>query len=184
MAEAENTSSPSDSDLTAEFVRLMGENERSLRAFVLSLVPHWADADEIVQQTRVRIWEQFQDYDTTKNFGAWARTIAHYLVLSHREKLTRYPQLLSTAFLEAVVEQYNVAPPAVADREAALRLCMEKLDEPGRQLIGRYYSGDETMRDIGDQLGITANAVKHRMVRIRTTLAKCIERTLDQEDRT
>ena len=53
-----------------EFLRLLGEHERRLRGFILALVPHWADADDIAQEVRLRLWEQFDDYDPAKDFGA------------------------------------------------------------------------------------------------------------------
>lgn len=54
---------------TSEFLDLLGQHERRLQSFVVALVPHLADADEIVQQTRLRLWEQFDQYDRARDFG-------------------------------------------------------------------------------------------------------------------
>jgi len=42
---------------------LLAKNERRLSQYVLALVPNWADADDLIQQTKVRLWEQFGQYD-------------------------------------------------------------------------------------------------------------------------
>lgn len=168
-------------DATAEFVRLMGESERRLRAFVLCMVPHWADADEIMQETRVRIWEQFDDYDPSKEFGAWARTIAYYLVLAHREKQSRLPSLQSQEFLESVARQFDDAPPEVEARERALRACLEELNSESRQMLDYYYGRGESMAEIGADMRISANAVKKRLMRSRAALAKCISKRIALE---
>lgn len=62
--------SPDGDDRTREFLRLLGQHERRLRGFILSLVPHWADAEDIAQEVRIRLWEQFDNYDPAKDFGA------------------------------------------------------------------------------------------------------------------
>ena len=81
--------SPTNNERTREYLRLLGQHERRLRGFILSLVPNRADADDIAQEVKIRLWEQFDSYDPTKDFGVWARTIAHYQVLTYREKQSR-----------------------------------------------------------------------------------------------
>ena len=61
----ENTPKP---DRTAEFVRLLKQHDRRLSAYVHSLVPDWNEAEDIVQDTSVRLWEQFDKYDSDSNF--------------------------------------------------------------------------------------------------------------------
>ena len=58
-----------------EFVRLLGAHEQGLSGYIISLVPNWADADEIAQETKLRLWEQFEQFDRTKDFGTWARRL-------------------------------------------------------------------------------------------------------------
>ncbi len=176
-----STSNPDPNDQTGRFVRLLGEHERNLRAYVLSLVPHWADADEIVQQTRVRIWEQFDQYDPSKDFGAWSRSIAYYLVLAMREKAGRYPQLRSEEFLGSVSRQFEQAAPRSGGFRSALAACLQKLDTARRGLIMRFYGGTETMSDIAADMGLSTGTVKVRIHRTRLALADCMKQTMHRE---
>jgi DNA-directed RNA polymerase specialized sigma24 family protein len=41
-----------------QFIRLMTKHERLVYGYILSLVPNWADADEILQETNIRLWEE------------------------------------------------------------------------------------------------------------------------------
>ena len=68
------------------FVQLLSKCERRLNDYVLSLVPNWADAEEVLQETKLRLWQQYHEYDPTKDFGAWACTIAYYQVLTMRKR--------------------------------------------------------------------------------------------------
>ena len=72
-----------------DFVRLLVEHERRLEGFILALVPNWAVAEDIAQETKLRLWEQFGQFDRNQDFGSWACTIAYYQVLSYRKSNKR-----------------------------------------------------------------------------------------------
>lgn len=165
-----------------EFVRLLAVYERRLGAFVLSLVPHWADADEIVQETKVKLWEQFSGYDPTKDFGTWSRTIAYYQVLTYRKRSSRERATLSDTCLERVAEAQSQHDEMLARRHKALAMCLEKLDEAKRSLLLRYYAAGESLRDIATELGRSYDSVRKGVFRTRVTLADCIEETLAREE--
>ncbi len=74
---------------TAEFVQLLKQHDRRVSAYVYSLVLDWNDAEDIVQETSVRLWEQFDEYRVDEDFGAWACTIARYMVMAYRKRVQR-----------------------------------------------------------------------------------------------
>ncbi|MCE9553593.1 MAG: sigma-70 family RNA polymerase sigma factor [Planctomycetes bacterium] len=174
-------SDPSDAR-TRLFVLLLGQHELSLRTFVLAMAPHLDEAEEIIQKTRIRLWEQFDQYDPAKDFGAWARTIAYYLTLAERKTSRRLPALQQPEFFEAIAEDYPSEQIDNSRRQIALTRCLGKLDEVRRTLVMRYYSGRETMAEIAEKLRLTEAAVKLRIVRSRMTLAACIEKSLQEDD--
>jgi RNA polymerase sigma-70 factor, ECF subfamily len=49
-----------------EFLTVFLANEREIFRYVAALVPTTADAQEIVQQTAVALWEKFGDYDRSR----------------------------------------------------------------------------------------------------------------------
>src|SRR6185436_3701537 len=67
---------------TEDFLRLLGQHERHLAAFVYSLVPRAADADDILQDVKVTMWREFAKFEPGTNFRAWARQIATHQVLN------------------------------------------------------------------------------------------------------
>ena len=67
-----------------QFIRLMTRHERLVYGYILSLVPNWADADEILQETNIRLWEEFEKFEAGTNFAAWAVRVAHFQVLTTR----------------------------------------------------------------------------------------------------
>ena len=59
-----------------EFAALLARVDRALFAFVFSMAPNRNDAEELLQETRVVLWEKFDDFAPGTNFLAWAYSIA------------------------------------------------------------------------------------------------------------
>ena len=171
-----------DQEQTRQFVALLGQHERRLNAYVLSLAPRWDDADEIVQQTRIRLWEQFAEYDPEKDFGAWARTIAYYKVLTHRKRQSRQSWQLSEDVLAQLAETAAASSSCDLDpRTHALADCLTHLSDQQRELLRRCYAGCESLEQVAAGLGRSYGALRTKLYRLRLTLHECIERTLQAE---
>jgi RNA polymerase sigma-70 factor (ECF subfamily) len=173
---------PNGDEPTREYLRLLGRHERRLRAFILSLVPNWADADDIAQEVRIRLWEQFGSYDPAKDFGAWARTIAYYQILTYREKQTRHRHMVSNQFLEAIAEEVAALSDELESEQRALLDCFEKLPQAKRELLMHYYSGQSTTRQIATESGRSFDATRQAILRARAALSDCVEESLHKED--
>jgi RNA polymerase sigma-70 factor, ECF subfamily len=167
-------------DNTARFVHLLTQHERRVEGFVLALLPNWHDAEEVVQETKIKLWQQFSDYDPTKNFGAWACTIAYYQVLAMRRRKQGGESLPGSEFLEKVAAKVTKIAAAMVDREDAMARCVQQLSEPKRTLLQRCYAGGATIVEIARQLGRTDRSVRQELLRIRRTLHRCIDAAIRQ----
>jgi len=173
---------PSASDRsTVEFLRLLSQHERRMKAYILALVPNWADADDLYQETTVRLWEQFADYDPEQEFGAWACTIAYYMVLAYRKKLSREKRRFSQTFVDAVTEEVAATSHEADLRYHALQYCLRKLNKRNRDFIRRCYSGTNTLKAVAEQMGRSVDALYKALSRIRHALHECIEKNLQEE---
>ena len=59
-----------------EFLRAFTTNEPAVRAFVRRLVPSRTDADDILQEVSIVLWEKFDEFDRSGSFKSWACGIA------------------------------------------------------------------------------------------------------------
>jgi RNA polymerase sigma-70 factor (ECF subfamily) len=173
---------PGHDDRVQQFLRLLAKHERRLRGYILPLVPNWADAEDVAQEVRIRLWEQFDSYDPAKDFGAWACTIAYYQVLTYREKRSRRRQLISSESLELVAKTVVAMSDELESAQRALADCFEKLPKAKRDLLTYYYSGKHTMREIAARLGRTFDATRNAILRTRMALRDCVKAKLDKED--
>lgn len=172
---------PNEADRTRRFIELLAASERRIARYVLALVPHWADADDVVQQTKIALWEQFDQYDPTKDFGAWACTIAYYLVLTHRKTSQRRYARLSQQYIDTMAAEVERINSQSDRRRFALEECLQELREASRRLIALSYSENRTIKEVAEMLGRPVGATQKAVFRIRQALQQCIERRLTGE---
>ena len=168
---------------TLELLTLLGAHERSLFAYVCALTPNWQDAEEIMQQVRIRIWQDFEQYDPAKPFGCWARAIAYYLTLAYRKERNRQREFFSERILEEVSLTYEMVAETANERRSALVRCLDKLGGQKRRVIEEYYGSAEPSQRLADRLSMTPNALRQLLFRIRKTLFECVERATHSEMR-
>ena len=92
-------------DPTTEFVTQLARHDRALTLYVYGLVSRQADADDVLQQTKLIMWKCFADFETGTNFIAWARKIAFHQILGYRRKAKRDPLPLDDDMLEKLGER-------------------------------------------------------------------------------
>lgn len=171
-----------DRDSVRDFVQLLARHERSLYSYILAHVPNWSDADEVAQETRLRLWEQFDQFEPGSQFGAWARTIAHYQILTYRKQQQRNSIRFSEQAIELLSAEAKIRADELSPRHLALEKCVTELTDGHRELIAQCYSGQEqSMRQVARQLGRTYDATRKTLFRIRCILADCVDRRLKIE---
>lgn len=166
-----------------EFVRLLAEHDRQLAGYVHSLIPLWQDAEDVLQDTKLRLWEQFDTFQAGTNFAAWAFTIAGFMVRTHRKRCQRERVCFSDDLLEKLSRQASATPPSVPDvRLLTLVECVKTLNDASRKLLRLFFSGRRKIKDIACELGQTPEATRVALFRIRRSLSDCVERHLRKEN--
>jgi RNA polymerase sigma-70 factor, ECF subfamily len=162
-----------------EFVRLLMENERRLTAYVHALIPLWQDAEDVLQNTKLRLWEQFDSFRPGADFAAWAIAIARYMVLAHRTVCRRERVCFSDDLLEKLSKK--VMSSNRDDRLPALLGCVKMLDVASRRLLCLACSGHQRIKDIAHDLSQKPSATRMALLRIRRTLSECVRKRLQEE---
>ena len=81
-------------------VELLTGVQQQLTRYVRTLVPNRSDAEEVLQETNLFIWRHAGEYQPGTNFAAWACSIAHYQVLTHRKRHARSRLCFSDTLVE------------------------------------------------------------------------------------
>lgn len=165
------------------FLRLLLQNERRLFAYILTLLPNRADADDVLQEASLVMWNKFDEAHPPDDFAAWGRRIAHYKVLDFYKKSRRGRVRFSQELLDQVAETAGEHADALQldERREALAGCVEKLTPRDRDLLSRRFADGATTQSTAEQVGRSVEAVYKALAKIRLALFECVSRTLAQE---
>jgi RNA polymerase sigma-70 factor (ECF subfamily) len=181
MADARQPVEPTASANGSEMVALFLANQARIFAFIVSLVPNRADAEDLLQETGLTVHHRFAEYTAGTNFLAWSCQIAYYKVLDFRKREGRSLLQFDTEFVEIIAQQELEDLGRVTARHAALLRCLEKLAAKDRELVERCYRPNANIKAIAGQLHRPTNTVYKRLQHLRSVLFDCITRTLMAE---
>jgi RNA polymerase sigma-70 factor (ECF subfamily) len=164
----------------AEFVRLFTAHEGRLRALAISLVVKFNDAEDVLQQASLAMWEKFEQYQSGTNFMFWAGRFVYLHALRHRRQNARTKVAFGDAFLEAILKAATKDAMAVelGQREVALEACLRKLSPEHRAMLRARYEEESTVHDMALIFNRTEQAIHNALSRIRRALHDCINRRL------
>jgi RNA polymerase sigma-70 factor (ECF subfamily) len=163
---------------TEEVVTLLTRAQPTLHAYILSLLPDPALADDVLQETNVTLWRKASEYAPGTAFTAWACQVAWYKVLSARRRLARDRHCFGDELLDYLAERQAQRAEGLEPRRAALRDCLAKLPEVQRLLLRDRYRPGASVQAIARDSGRTVGVVSQTLYRIRTTLEECIRGSL------
>lgn len=163
------------------FVSLIGRHQHQIHRYLLSLVPHAHDADDLLQNTNLFLWRDFHKFEEGTNFVSWGCAVAYNEVLAWRKRRSRDRLVFSEAFLEAVSEQIVMQGGRLELQSRALALCVEELRDNHQELLHMRYAENGSIESICERVGRTSDAVYRMLSRIRHILFECISRRVEAE---
>jgi RNA polymerase sigma-70 factor (ECF subfamily) len=167
------------------FLRLFLQNERRLYAYILTLLPHRADADDVLQEASLVMWDKFDELHPPDDFTAWGCRIAYFKVLDFYKKSqrsrVRFSQTMLDRVAETAVEQ--AATLQLDERREALAGCLEKLGPRDRDLLSRRFAPGATTQSTAAEVGRSVDVIYKKLAKIRQALFDCVSRTLAGEGR-
>ena len=130
-----------------------------------------AEAEDIVQDTLIRIWNRREQWDEIENMEAFALTICRNLALDRAEKQENNHLELD----EQRMERADQAPTPLDhaqqhDRIKLVRQLVDSLPEKQRSCVQLRDFEGKPYKEIADILGITEQQVKVNIFRARQTI--------------
>jgi RNA polymerase sigma-70 factor (ECF subfamily) len=158
-------------------VSLLLEHQNALLRYILPLVGNLDDAQDVLQQTALALWQKFDQYDHARPFLPFARRFAHNEVLMHHRRKRRFT-FLTAELIDTLAEQQPEQEPG-AQRRLALESCLELLPEADRLLLDERYSpSGKTIDQLAAETGQSANVLYKALARIRRQLLHCVSQKL------
>lgn len=168
-------------DEVKNFVQLYTAYHVRLRALALSLFPKLDDAEDLLQETCVVLWERFEQFSAGTNFFAWAATVMRYKAMELRRKRARLVIQFSDEALERIAGEATSLSDLMAERERALHDCISKLSKSHLNLLELRYQRGSSIKSVAEALGRTPGSVRQGLARIRNFLSECVARRISTE---
>lgn len=183
----------------AAFEILVSRHERAIFNFILRSVGRREVAEELLQETFLRIIKSAPKYQKTAKFTTWAYTIARNLCIDRARKYSKRKEYSlnqtvggddgGATFLDNLVDDEAASGGVDLEKKVFLERLKEALDElPEDQrevFVMREFSGLK-FREIADILDIPVPTAKSRMryalESLRAHLSAYAEHSFDEEE--
>lgn len=163
----------------AAFEALLERYQNRLYRYLLRMVREPATAEDLFQQTWLRVVEKIRSYNPQRSFEAWLFSVARNLAIDY---LRRYkPESLDepTATGETRVERISAGGPTALEtvlaRERSSRLVevLGELPAMYREVLSLRFEEEMKLEEIAEVQGMPLSTVK---TRLRRSLAQLRQR--------
>lgn len=162
------------------FVALLVTHQQGVFRFLMTLVPSRSDAEDLLQQTCLTLWQNRAKFDPELGeFSSWAFAIAHNHVRNFRRREKTRRTVLSEEVTKSLISTRAEHPTLMDEWQQSLVLCMERLTPHQRKIVRESYSGS-SIKDAAATAGRTANALYKILRHLRERLRECIQKTVSE----
>ena len=167
---------------------LMDRHSSSVFGFLYRMLGNEEDANDLAQETFVRVYQACQSFDTAQKFTTWLFTIAANLARNQIRWRSRHPNVSldaetdsDTLGLSDILPSDATTPQQAAEeaeRNETVRRAVQLLPEEMREAIVLCEWEDMTVAEAAAVLNTTPKAVESRLYRARKLLSEKLKRWL------
>lgn len=171
----DNAATRSDEEV---FISRLTASQSDLTAFILSLVPHQVDADDLLQEVNLALWRKRHLYNPNETFLRWAFGFAAMEVRSFRSRSSKSRLWYSEATIDALTSEWVDGASFMDDCNDALAGCIQKLGGFERRVLQERFGGRASFKQIAESTGRPVSTVHSVFQRAIESLRACVKRSL------
>lgn len=159
--------------------RIMDRWQRPLLSFACRYVHSLSDADDLVIETFVRLYQNRNKFRRKTNLSAWLFTTLSRLCLNHLRWRKRHPSLAlnrepgdapSERELPDPAATHPAIPLEQSESIEALRQAIDRLPHEQKTILLLHHYEGMPVKDIAAVAGCSEKAVENRLYRLRRKL--------------
>ena len=146
--------------------------KNELFRMALRITQNPADAEDVVQETMLKVWSRREQWGQLESMEAFCLTICHNLSLDKVRRMDRQAQSLDAA-VDPADRSHGANPEEQAvqrDRVQMVRRLISQLPEKQRSCMQLRDIEGKSYKDIAEVLDITEQQVKVNIFRARQTI--------------
>jgi RNA polymerase sigma-70 factor, ECF subfamily len=155
---------------------LFGRHHVRVYRFILRLVGHPADAEDLVGEVFLDVWRQAQRFEGRSSVSTWLLGIARYKALSALRR--RSDAGLDDEAAAAIEDEADDPEVALQKKNKGeiLRRCLAALSPEHREVIDLVYYHERSIDEVSTIVGIPENTVKTRVFYARKQLSELLRK--------
>jgi RNA polymerase sigma-70 factor (ECF subfamily) len=155
-----------------QFTALLEIHGEALMNLLSRLCGNQPDADDVFQETAVRVWKSFSSRPWLRNPRSWLMTIGYRAFLDSRTRRPRGEELTDPPNASARSPCELVEQAEDCDR---VQSAIGALPEPVQEVVVLHYVGGLSISQTAAAMGIADGTVKSRLNSALTTLRSALE---------
>jgi len=161
------------------FGELVRRYQRLIYGLAYHQVGNFADAQDIAQEAFVKAFRCLDQLEQPERFAAWLKTVtANECKMWLRRRRQTVP--LEEAELLPSYASLAAERSRRRERQAEVRQAVDSLPEKSRLVVTLHYLSSLSCREIGEALGISANAVTQHLYRARQQLKETLTAEIEE----
>lgn len=158
-----------------QFFEFYGRSQYRLLSFLFMMVHNETDAEDLLQDTAATMLEKFEQYQQGTNFTAWGMMIAKNKAINFLNKNAKTRPQFRQDLYERISEIEMKESEDNSQRAAAMKKCLEKIQDADKKILQMRYEDDCSMKKIASILGRSKTGIYHTLARIHSLLNNCIK---------
>ena len=143
------------------------------------LIANHNDADDIMQETTIVMYEKFDSFEKGSDFLSWANTIAKYKTIEFLKKRKRNKVFINQEIIDLIEQESQEHLQKQDERLDALRKCVSLLPRIDRKLLHIRYHENANVKDIANRFGCSFQKIYRNISRINGLLMRCIQSKME-----
>lgn len=130
------------------------------------------DAEDLTQQTFLKVWSSIDGFAGSSKFSTWLYRIAHNTYLDWLRKNAVCVQAHSDEWWQDCIDENPGPFVNLSERQLGLRLyeAVDKLDEDKKHIVHLHYYQGLSIRKTAEVLNISTSTVKYRLREVLKSL--------------
>jgi RNA polymerase sigma-70 factor (ECF subfamily) len=157
----------------------MNQNQKQIHAYILMMVHDYHNAEDLMQETAIILWQKFDEYKPGTSFAAWGMHVARNVVFNYRRKYGKRSQLFNDNMCQILEGYAQESARELSAIEESLRECIKKLKPADQNLIKLRYEQRISVQNIATQVKRSADSLYHSFSRIYAVLKQCVSQQLE-----
>ncbi len=173
-----------DGDLDA-YEAVVRQYQGILLGYAAHRLPDINVAQDVVQLTFIRAYEQLDEFQIERDFGVWLCVICKHFILTELERqrretrnLEKYSHALRLRIGEAMADVQDTGR---SDDLSALRQCLKLLQAQAASVVQLRYEERQSCQSIAKSMQRSVTWVTSTLSRARKALRSCLHTRLSEE---